>query len=66
MAVIMREVNVELHSFDGGFVSAGNVQVVTIKLQILQLVLQSVRIDAKIEQRADKHITADAAEDIQI
>lgn len=66
VAVLVREVNVEFDSFDGGFVSAGNVQVVIVKLQLFQFVLQVARIDAEIEQRADKHVAADPAEDIQI
>ena len=66
VAMLMREMNLELHSLDGGFVSAGNVQMVAVEIQLFQFVLQFVRIDTEIEQRADKHVAADAAEDVQI
>ena len=65
-AVLMREVNIEFNAFNGGFVSAGNVQMVTIELQLFQFVLQFVRINTEVEQRADKHVAADAAEDVEI
>ena len=66
VAVLMREVNVELNSFDGGFMGARNVQMVTMKLQLFQFMLQIVRIDSKIQQCSNKHVAADPAEDIQI
>ena len=66
VTVLMREVDIEFDSFDGRFLSAGNVQMVPIKLQLLQFVLQVVRINAQIEQRANEHVAADPAENIQI
>jgi hypothetical protein len=66
VAVLMREVNVEFDSFDGGFVSAGNVQMIAVELQLFQFVFEVVRIDTEIEQRADEHVAADPAEDVQI
>src|SRR5882672_3836463 len=50
VAMLVSEMNVEFDSFDGGFVGAGNVQMVTLKLQLLQFVLQIVRIDTQVEQ----------------
>jgi hypothetical protein len=66
VAVVMREVNVEFNAFDGGFVSAGNVQMITVKIQLSQFVLKFVGIRTQIEQCADKHVAADPAEDVQI
>src|SRR6267142_2298175 len=66
VAVLMRKVNVEFDSLDGGFMSAGNVQMVTVKIQFLQFVLQVVRVNAQVEQRANEHVAADPAEYVQI
>src|SRR6266850_261509 len=66
VGVLMRKVNVEFDSLDGGFMSAGNVQMIAVNLQFLQFVLQVVRVNAQIEQRADKHVAADPAEYVQI
>jgi hypothetical protein len=66
VAMFMREVNIEFNPFDGGFVSAGNVQMVAVEIQLFQFVLQFVRINTEVEQRADKHVAADAAEDVEI
>ena len=66
MTLLMRDVNVELKTFDGGFVSAGNAQVVSFQVQLFQFVLQSVRIDTEIEQGTDKHVATDPAEDVQV
>ena len=41
-------------------------QVVTFKAQLFQFVLQFVRIDAEIQQRADEHVAADSTKDVQI
>lgn len=64
--VLMGKVNVEFDSFDGGFVSAGNVEMIALKLELFQFVLQFVRIDTQIKQRADEHIAANPAEYVQI
>src|SRR5436190_17130103 len=62
VAMLMREMNLELHSLDGGFVSAGNVQMVPVEFKFLQFVLQVMRVHTQIEQRANKHVTTDPAE----
>ena len=66
VAMLMREMHVEFDSFDGRFVSARYVQMVTAEFQLFQFVLQFMRIHAQIEQRAYEHVAADAAEDIEI
>jgi hypothetical protein len=66
VAMLMREMNVEFDSFDGSFVSAGNVQMVAVEFQLFQFVLQVMRIHTQIEQRAYEHVTANPAEDIEI
>src|SRR5260370_6145663 len=66
VAMLVSEMNVEVDSFNGSFVSAGNVQVVPTEFELFQFVLQVVCVDSQIEQRADKHVAADSAENIQI
>src|SRR5689334_9518263 len=66
MFMIVLQMNIELHAGDSGFLAARNVQVIAIEPQLLQLVLELVRINAKIEQRGNEHIAADAAEDVEV
>lgn len=67
MAVIMiGQMNVEFDSGNPRFFAARNVEVITIDVEFLQFVLELVRIDAEIQQRADEHIAADSAENIQV
>ena len=65
MIVIMR-VHVELHSFDAGLLFASGVQVVFEKMQLRQFVFELFERHAQVQQRADEHVAADAAEDIEI
>src|SRR4051812_30444398 len=65
VAMLMREMNVEFYSFDGGFVSAANVQMVTVEFQLFQFVLQVMSVHTQIEQCANKHVTANPAEDVE-
>ena len=66
MVVIAGKVNVELHSFNAGFVAAGHVQMIAFERQLFQFARQLIGIHAEIDQCADEHIAADAAENIQI
>ena len=66
MVVIAGKVNVEFHSFNAGFVAAGDVQVIAFERQLFQFARQLIGIYAQIDQCADEHIAADAAENIQI
>ncbi len=58
--------HVELHAFDAGFLLARKVQVIAVQLEFLQLALQPMRAHTQINQRADKHIAADATEDVEV
>jgi hypothetical protein len=40
--------------------------VIAVEVELFQFVLELVRINAEIEHRADKHISADAAEDVEV
>jgi hypothetical protein len=66
MFVVVRQMHVELDSFDAGFLFARDVEVIAAKLQFFQFVLQLVRVRAQVNHRADEHVTADAAEDVEI
>ena len=59
-------VNVEFHAGDGRFLAARNVQVITLQRQLSQLTLQLASIHTQINQRAEKHVAADSAEDVQV
>ena len=58
--------HVELHAGDAGFLLAREVQVIAVELELLQLALQPMRVHAQINQRADEHVAADPAENVEI
>ena len=64
--VIVLEVNIKFGSSDTAFCPAGSVKVVALELELLQLGFQAVRIRSQIDQRAHKHVTADAANEVEI
>ena len=60
------QMDIKLHALDAGFLLARDVEVVAAEFQLLQLTFQLVRIRAEVNQRADEHVAADAAEYIEI
>ena len=64
--VFVGEVDIELYAFDACLVLTRDVQVVTVQFELLQFVRELVCIHAQIDQCADKHIAADAAENVQV
>ena len=66
VTMLVREMHVELHPFDGGLVRARDVEMVAGKLEFAELVFELVRVHAQINQRANEHVAADAAEDVEI
>src|SRR4029077_13468034 len=77
MSVIMRvsclrvvmvpgQVNVEVDALNTAFMAAADVQVVAIQSEFAQFLFELPAIDAEIEQGADKHVAADAAEQIEV
>ena len=66
MIVSVLQMHIELHAFDLGFLLASRMQMVAIELQFPEFVLKLVKINAKVEQRTDKHVAADATENIEI
>jgi len=67
MAVVrVREVDIKFHTGDGGFLSARNVQMPAVELELVQLTFEIFGVNAKVEQRRDEHVAGDAAENIKI
>ena len=66
MVVIIVQMNIEFHSRNSRFLLTRNVKMIAVEFQFFQLVLKLVRINAQIKQRSNKHIAADAAEDVEI
>jgi hypothetical protein len=60
------QVNVELGSGDAAFMGARGVDMITIHSQFRQLVLQFFEVEAEIEQRPEKHVSADPAEQVEV
>ena len=74
MAVLMRvlvafswqEMDVELDSFNVRLAFAADVQLVTAQIQLRQFALEHCCIDADVDHCAEKHVAADAAENIKV
>ena len=66
MFVGIGQMDIKLHAGDAGFLLARDVEVVAVEFQLLQLALQLAAIRAEVNQRADEHVAADAAENIEI
>ena len=60
------EMHVELDAANVGFFGVDGVQMVTVEAQFFQFAVELRKIHAQINQRADKHIAAHAAENIEI
>ena len=61
-----REVHIKLHSINGAFLPAIGAERVALELELLQLRLQRLEVRAQINHRAQKHIAANAAENIEV
>jgi hypothetical protein len=67
VVVAMRPVHVELHAFDGGLARAVDVQVpVLTERELAQFRFKFPGIHAEVDHRAEEHVAADAAEDVEV
>jgi len=66
MFVSALDMHVKLYARDAALLAAAGVQVVAMKAELHQLPLELLRVNAKINQRADQHVAADPAEDVEI
>jgi hypothetical protein len=64
--MFMRQVDIELRAFDGLLLRTVHVKVIPLQAQFLQLHIKRAGVYAKIEHRANKHVAADAAKNIQV
>ena len=58
--------NIKFDSYDAGFLASRDMQMVALNLQFRQFLLQPARVDPQVNKRADKHIAADSAENVEI
>ena len=63
---LMFVLNVELDAGDVVFLGALGVEPIPGETELAQLDFEGVEVDAEVEQRAQQHVAADAAEDIEI
>jgi hypothetical protein len=66
VVMVMADSDIELDAADAGFLAARDVEMPAVQPQFLQFPLDPRGIHAQINERADEHIAADAAENIQI
>ena len=60
------QMDIKLHAGDAGIMFARDVEMIATEFQLLQLALQLARIRAEVNQRADEHVAADAAENVEV
>ena len=66
VGVLVRQMDIKFDAFDLGFMAARPMQVIAFKTQFSELTLELMEINPEVEQRADQHIAADSAENIEI
>jgi hypothetical protein len=66
MGVSVSKVHIELNAFNRCLVGARRMQMEAIQAEFVQLVLELVKIDPSIKERADKHIAANPTEDVEV
>ena len=66
VVMVIFQMHVELHAFDRRLLGASKMQMISLHPQLLQLMLERMKIHAQIQHRANKHVAADAAENIEV
>ena len=66
VAVVVGQMHVELGAGNVRPLLAGDVQVEFAQPEFFQLMLEAVEVHAQVEQRAQKHVAADTAEDVEV
>ena len=64
--MVIFDVDVEFDARDAGFFRAVRMQVIAIELELLELALEFLEIDAQVQKGADEHITGNAADEVEI
>jgi hypothetical protein len=63
---VVAEMNIKLCSLDLSAFGPPDVEVVIVQVKLLQFSGEVWKIQADVEQRADKHVSANAAEEVEI
>src|SRR5678809_6084 len=58
--------DIKLDALDAALVASCELEVVTLQVELFQFVFELPRVDAQIHERANEHVAADAAKEIQI
>ena len=66
VVMVVFQMNIELHTFNGGLRGAAVMKMVAFDAEFLQFMFQRVKINAEVEERADEHVAADAGKNIEI
>jgi hypothetical protein len=66
VGVILFEMHVEFRPRDARPLPARHVEVIAIQTELRQLAFELFDVKAQVQHRADEHVTADAAEDIEV
>src|SRR4051812_13486049 len=64
--MILFQMDVEFHPFDGGLGCPASMDVVITELQFFQFFLELLQINPEVEHGADEHVATYSTEDIQI
>src|SRR5256885_7148589 len=64
--MILLQMHIKLHSFNIGFLLPSCMQVIVLQLQLAQFAIQLLELDTQVQHRADEHVAADAAENIEV
>jgi hypothetical protein len=65
LLVVMRKVHIKFNTGDAALGLARDMEVIAIQFQLGQFLLQALEIQSQVEQRADKHVAADTAIQIE-
>src|SRR5439155_1803002 len=66
MVMILLQMDIKLHSLNVRFFLSSRVQMIALQLQLAQFSLQLLEIDSQIQHCPDEHVSAYAAENIQV
>jgi hypothetical protein len=66
VVMLVSQMNVKLHARDSLSFLPPDVQVIAIHLELREFTFQLARVHAQINQRANEHVAADAAENVEV
>jgi len=66
MDILMVPVDIELHAADARLLASRDMDVPAVKIEFFQFVFERLSVKTQIDHRAEKHVAANAAEDVEI